>query len=325
MHSPKLSRILTLLLCFVFLPSIVSAKGLGLSPHRAQFAAPSFEQAPADETTSPVLAGKKNIGRAVMFSLVIPGTGQFYSGSWLRALPWLAVEVAGWALFSKYHADGNDKTDEFEKYAGDWPGNSSARNGNFNFDAYMMREYQVAANDLFAPVQYEGDYADWVDLDWVDRSPHLPAPYTHDITTNDRQQYYEMIGKYYEQFGYGWNDTYDPAGVNGGSTEHIWGPAFGNDIPATVAYDGTSSFFFHYRDMRGDANSLLEKGNTMMEIVLVNHVLSALDAAFAARSFNRKLEAANLGSMDLKYDIKHTREGDALRTLTLSIPLPAIR
>ncbi len=48
---------------------------------------------------------------------------------------------------------------------------------------------------------------------------------------------------------------------------------FGGDDVATVKYDGQSAMFYPYRDMRGEANDLLEKGNTMMEIVLVNHVL----------------------------------------------------
>ncbi|MBK8130392.1 MAG: hypothetical protein IPK53_16315 [bacterium] len=77
--------------------------------------------------------------------------------------------------------------------------------------------------------------------------------------------------------------------------------------------------------MRGEANDLLEKGNTMMEIVLVNHVLSALDAAFAVRSHNRKLESAQMGSLDLKYDIKTNINGDLTRMLTLSVPLPTAR
>lgn len=326
MHSPNLNRILAIVLLCVLLPALATAKGLGLSPHRAQFAAPSFEQAPADETTAPSLTGKKNIGRAVMFSLVVPGTGQIYAGSWLRALPWLAIEVAGWAMFSTYHAQGNDKTSEFEAYAGphqEWNDNVT---GNFELDAYLLREYQVAVNETWSSNPYVGDLATWVDETWEERTAHLPAPYTHDISTSDVQQYYEMIGKYYEQFGYGWTDTYDPSvNLTSGTTEHIWGAGFGNDDPATVKFDGQSTMFYLYRDMRGEANDLLEKSNTMMEIVLVNHVLSALDAAFAARSYNRKLEAATLGSMDLRYDIQTDRYGDQTRSLTLSVPLPALR
>ncbi|MBK6910024.1 MAG: hypothetical protein IPH10_03700 [bacterium] len=324
MQFSSWTRLLLIMAC-LSLPALSAAKGLGLSPHRAQFASPSFEQTAADETATPMTPGKKNIGRAVMFSLIVPGTGQLYGGSWLRALPWFAVEVAGWALFAQYHGQGNDKTDEFESYAGPWKNNVRTA-GNFNYDVYMFREYQVAANEVFARVKYEGDLSEWRDLSWDERTEHLPAPYTHDINTLDVQQYYEMIGKYFEQFGYGWNDAYDSqADISIGSQDHIWGAGFGGDDAATVSYDGTSAMFLTYRDMRGEANDLLEKGNTMMEIVLVNHVLSALDAAFAVRSHNRKLESAQMGSLDLKYDIKTNINGDLTRMLTLSVPLPTAR
>ncbi|NUO18155.1 hypothetical protein HUU59_01720 [bacterium] len=322
MRSPHVYRIIVALTVLSMIPITGFAGDFGVSPHRAQFAAPDFGQAPAEETSPPDLGGKKNVGRAVMFSLIVPGTGQLYSGSWLRALPWFAVEIAGWALFSQYHAKGTDKTDEFEAFAGPWKNNDPS-NGNFNYDAYMVREYQVASNETFAPVQYEGSFEDWLTLEWEDRSSHLPAPYTHDIQTGDRQQYYEMIGKYFEQFGFGWIDTYDRSvPLNGSTPENIW--SVGGDDIATVKYDGQSQLFFTYRDMRGEANDLLEKGNTMMELVLVNHVLSALDAAFAARSYNRKQESAGLGSMDLNYRIRADREGDLTRSLTLSMPLPRL-
>jgi hypothetical protein len=227
MHSSKLNRILILLICLGLVPAFASAEGLKFSPHRAQFAAPSSDQASADETaTSPQLSGKKNIGRAAMFSLVIPGTGQLYTGSWLRAVPWFAIEVAGWALFSQYNAQGNDKTDEFEQYAGPWQ-NTDPGAGNFNMDAYLMREYQVATSTQATLDPYQGDYPTWRDLKWADRNQHLPAPFTHDILTVDRQQYYEMIGKYYDQFGFGWNDTYETGAVAPGGGDFIWGPGRG--------------------------------------------------------------------------------------------------
>ena len=80
MHSPNLNRVLAIVLLCALLPSLATAKGLGLSPHRAQFAAPSFEQAPADETTAPSLTGKKNIA--------------MWFWATLRSFPkgWLALE-----------------------------------------------------------------------------------------------------------------------------------------------------------------------------------------------------------------------------------------
>jgi hypothetical protein len=128
-----------------------------------------------------------------------------------------------------------------------------------------------------------------------------------------------MIGKYYTQFGYGWIDTYNYSGVINDDLGDIWSERSGDD-PATIGFDGQSAFFYQYRDMRGDANNSLEKANTMMEIVLANHVLSALDAAFAIRSYNKRLAEGPLGDMKLRYHYKPI-DGQLARMLTLSIPL----
>ena len=134
--------------------------------------------------------------------------------------------------------------------------------------------------------------ADWRTTDWDIRSTYLPAPFTHDVRTSDHQQYFEMIGKYLSQFGWGWQDTWS-AGASPDTptwlTDDPSTPELEGDRTNTVEFDGNSPMFFHYRDMRGRANDLLDKGNAAMEVVLVNHVLSALDAAFAERNYNKQL------------------------------------
>jgi hypothetical protein len=297
-----------------------SAASLPLSPYRAQLMDGSVSgQAPAEETVVPDQSGKKSIGKGVMFSLVIPGTGQLYAGSWLRALPWLAIEATGWAMFANYHAKGQDKTDEFEAFAG-----PKGKPNHFSYKAYMLREYLVAINSNYNTEPYVGQLSDWMSETWAERQRYLPPPYGHDINTADVQQYFEMIGKYFSQFGYGWRDTFDPATLDTNSTDANYAPwhdeANGyTDDPATIGFDGQSPWFFNYRDMRGDANDLLDKGNTMMEIVLVNHVISALDAAFAIRQHNRRVEN-RVGALELNYNIKSINGGNA-RFLTATLPL----
>lgn len=303
-------------------PDIASADTWSFSPYRAQLAAEDdanqqIEDAPITDANQPA---KKNVGRGVMFSLVIPGAGQLYSGSWLRAVPWFAVEVAAWVFFSSYNADGNDKTDEFEAYAGPHR-NTDPEAGHFNYDAYMLREYQIATNPSLNEQQtaYTFGFDAWKSESWDERGSYLPPPYGHNINTLDIQQYYEMIGKYDTQFGYGWIDTYSLTGPINGDNGDIWSQTSGDD-PATIGFDGNSPFFYIYRDMRGDANKSLENANVMMEIVLANHVLSALDAAFAIRSFNRRLDKNALGDLRFHYDAKEY-DGQTARMLTLSFPL----
>jgi hypothetical protein len=308
-----------LLLMSAVWPRVTAAAEWNYSPYRAQFAAdqPSNGQTGEESpTTPPVVSAKKSIGKGVMFSLVIPGAGQLYSGQWWRSIPWFAIEVGGWAMFAKYHGDGQDKTREFEAYAGprDAP-------NHFNVNAYLLREYQIASSQQYNAAPYTGTLSDWRLLDWSVRQDFLAnaTGYGHDVMTDDQQQYYEMIGKYIVQFGYGWQDTYSSdADINDPNAGNIW--VLSGDDPTTAIFDGTSAMFFHYRDMRGKANDLLNKGNVAMEVVLVNHILSALDAAFAVRAYNKHLEKVGLGDLKFRYDIKNLG-GDQARFLTASLAL----
>ena len=214
------------------------------------------------------VSGKKNIGRALMFSMVIPGAGQLYAGPWWRALPWIAIEAAGWGVFATYNKKGNDKTDEFRAFA----------------DVHFSRARYQAVEDSLEEVL-----------------GRLPDNFTHELPLTNTQQYYEMIGKYIMQFGFGWDD------------------ATGDD-DLTEFFDGTTANFIYYADMRGEANDLLNTANIGMEVVLVNHIISALEAAFLVRQHNKRIEsAADLGH-HLFYERKQI-DGADTRMLTLRIPL----
>lgn len=312
------------LLLLVISPKTGEAASWSYATHRVQMAQDPTPDQPVDEATIPAAAiGKKNVGKGAMFSLIIPGAGQLYSGSWLRAVPWFAVEVVGWAFFAKYHGDGKDKTTEFEKYAGPRRvGPSQVQSGYFNVNAYLLREYQIASNTQYNTTPYTGTLAEWSSMEWDERQEYFQdvQGYTHDVLTGDIQQYFEMVGKYINQFGYGWIDTYtEGADVFNQDIGDIWSARSGDD-PSTVNFDGDSPMFYTYRDMRGEANKLLDKGNIAMEVVLINHVLSALDAAFAVRRYNKHLEQSPLGGLKLRYDAKKI-DGELARFMTLSVPL----
>lgn len=232
-----------------------------------------------EDTGTAGIPGKKNIGRGLLFSLILPGTGQLYATPWWRALPWFAIEAAGWTVFAIYQKKGNDKTDEFENFA----------------DVHFSRNlYQAAEDSIWNELgaQYNED-----------GTRKLPDNFTHTLPSTNTQQYYEMIGKYLSQFGYGWDDATGD-----------------NPDGYTYAFDGTTANFFFYRDMRGEANDLLNTANVGMEAVLVNHILSALDAAFMVRQHNRRVDRAGGISQYLIYERKQIHGADT-RLLTLRIPL----
>jgi hypothetical protein len=92
--------------------------------------------------------------------------------------------------------------------------------------------------------------------------------FSHRLPSSKTQQYYEMIGKYPHQFGAAWSDA---------SFDMIYSG------PDNITVNNN-----FYMDMREQANRLYEKAQYGLMVALVNHVISAIDAGFTARSFNRE-------------------------------------
>ena len=203
---------------------------------------------------------KKNPGKALMLSAIFPGAGELYAGATLRSALFFAIEVGCWYGAVSYAQRGNDKTDEFEAFADD----------HWRESIYRTLEYQ-AAIDENARKGYQGTENDWNTLTWSEKIDYLPGNFTHELPDEREQQYYENVGKYLTQFGFGWDDE---SGDNP-NTQYLW--------------DGTSPRANLYVDMRYDANNLLDASSTFFSIIMVNHVVSALDAGFVVRNNNRKL------------------------------------
>ena len=82
---------------------------------------------------------------------------------------------------------------------------------------------------------------------------------------------YELIGKY-DQFISGWSDVRDSLGnaVQSGEIDSV--ENFHSEL--RIAYE----------DRRNDSNKHLKRATNIAGLILVNHVLSAIDAARAARA-----------------------------------------
>ncbi|MBK8130852.1 MAG: hypothetical protein IPK53_18740 [bacterium] len=126
----------------------------------------------------------------------------------------------------------------------------------FVWDAYMLREYQVASNPNLPRehgVPYQGTLEQWKNTSWTTRRSFLVPPYDHNVTTTSPEAYYYMIGTYAEQFGYGWVDTYDPEANLWDSAVRPWlHPADSTllpDNPGTIGFDGGLGDMAEYRAM----------------------------------------------------------------------------
>lgn len=115
----------------------------------------------------------KSIKRAFVYSLVLPGAGEFYANSKIKAVLFFGVDVACWSLYFSYHKKGKNKENEYIDFA------------DMNWD--------------------ENEYRTW----WAQLDSIQKQKYSHTLPDKHDQQYYEMIGKY-RQFAFAW-DGFDPS------------------------------------------------------------------------------------------------------------------
>jgi hypothetical protein len=229
----------------------------------------------------------KSVFKAVLFSAIVPGAGQIYNQSYWKAAAFLAIEAAAWAVNISYNKKGNDKDAEFKRYADqNW--------SEYRYWSYV--NYQVDIDEVtfpgYDPIPYDEDgmiiddeYGErtWYlidegsyDADAIaylrEKEGQFPtgSGFTHHLPETKTQQYYEMIGKYPRQFGNAWYDadfnTYYQDFGQGKITPM-------NDLYAT---------------MRDDANQYYKTAGYGTMVILVNHLISALDAGFTAKKINRQ-------------------------------------
>ena len=119
----------------------------------------------------------------------------------------------------------------------------------------------------------------WSALNTMEDSIGLFAPlggngYTHRLPNYSTQQYYELIGKYPE-FSRGWDDM-DPND---------------NIVSSNLPLRNKSQRFIDYQLARARANHQYDVAAGWLDVVMINHVLSALDAFWSASKYNKTLHA----------------------------------
>jgi hypothetical protein len=210
---------------------------------------------------------------AGLFSAVIPGAGQFYTRNYLKGSLFLGAEVLLWVLYTTYEKKGDDKTNFFQNYADEnWSVVRYAAWINANFG-------QAIAINNADPNLLSWERVHWDELNTVEEAiagdlTIQPTGFTHKLAPHGDQQYYEMIGKY-SQFGGGWGDA-------------SWFTKA--DVLANNGIGNVSPQFLAYSKMRGDANDFYNIASTVSYVVVANHVLSALEAAWNASKLNHRIK-----------------------------------
>jgi len=175
----------------------------------------------------------------LLYSAIVPGTGELSMGYEKRGVVLMAVEVAAWAGYFYNHEEGLDKRADYESFADAhwdvqrWP--------DWHFDVYptftgwtpeqMDEQGQSTSGNGSWP-----GYSPWVSKE------------------DDRQHYYENIGKY-DWYISGWSD-YDP------------------DLAPhnTELRDA-------YRAMRKESNDQLDTANQFIYLSLATRVFSLIETS----------------------------------------------
>lgn len=206
---------------------------------------------------------KKSPIKAALFSLAVPGAGQFYNGNFLLSVVFIVAEAALITTAVIYNNKGNKQTDYFQNYA----------DQHWSVKAYA----QWTLNNLpsLNPSLNAGNYhvidnngnVVWSELNRLEMDIGGDGGYSHILPPHGEQQYYEEIGKY-NQFSSGWDD--------------FTGDNFLNISP----------HYIYYSDQRGEANNLYRVSTRAVSALYINHVLSALEAAWGASRFNKNLSVS---------------------------------
>lgn len=221
------------------------------------------------------LPGYKSPLKAALFSAVLPGAGQTYTERYWQGLAFFGAEVGLWVVYAVYQSRADRQTNDFQNYAdAHW---SVVRYADWISQYASQLAPGVNVNTSGLVPNRNADLPPWQQVNWTainqaeDQIMTVTGNgFTHNLPERPEQQYYELVGKY-PQFLSGWDD----AGALG---------------PQDVIDSNVSPEFLGYRDMRGKANSLYAVASTATYVLVANHVLSALEAAWSAAVKNSNLK-----------------------------------
>ena len=214
---------------------------------------PSFLLDEMPTKKSPALAG--------LMSAIIPGSGEFYVGEYVKSAIFFAVEVALITTAVIYDNKGDDMTAEFEAFADEhWSA--------VDYSQYIMDHWQELglSEQCLIDINSNPNLQPWERVNWNDLNhcERMISVFSHQLPQHGEQQYYELIGKY-KQYSSGWDE------FNGSS------------------YGEVPKIMQDYAQMRGDANSAYNVASKAVVGIYINHLLSAIDAVWSAANYNENL------------------------------------
>lgn len=238
----------------------------------------------------------KSVGRSLLYSAMVPGAGQLYAGSRGRAAFFFVLEVVGWGTYFNWKAKGSDIEDEFRARADTtwspsryltWRTSTIARNSSITHALPCSTFVQAGiAASMSVPESLKG----------------CAGP--------EVQQYYELIGKY-DQFVAGWKDV----------TDQNLSPVQPTEVDSAENFHSKNRL--SYEDRRDNSNRYLKRASTLGGLILVNHIISAIDAARVAK---KRRDGEGEARIAARTRVVFTlREDSAGRTLPMLVAYRPLR
>ena len=255
------------------LPSILSEEG------QAFLVGLRAVEGDADPEPAPRTQARKGKSskRAFLLSALVPGLGEWYAGSKKRGLVFLGAEAALVGLWAVWTGKGNDLEEEFRAVADEhwdpeeyiaWRTSTISNNSSITHALPCSSE----VHGYIVEARREGKLQAGEKLSELDRSAVFGG-----CASSQIQQYYELIGKY-DQFVAGWKEDLKRVRSDG---------SIGNPVEWTEV-DSVENFHserrLRYEDQRDESNRFLKRASTISGVILINHVISAIDAARVARA-----------------------------------------
>jgi hypothetical protein len=284
------------------------ARQVSVEPGPAELRALILSQAAMGQERGQV---SRSPGIPFLASAVLPGAGQWINGQRVKALVAVSLEAAIITGYVVTRQNGLQAEDDFRVFAHD--GWSPTRYASWLNDYREYLNDELGASITAPPVQL----VQGVDLTrpsaWsaaeralvqqmfnqitaIERQafhPETGAVFSHQLPDFGDQQYYELIGKYF-QFAPGWEDYPAWRGADDGFL-----PAIDPELTgANGSKPNVSATFYRYARDHADAQDLLRQASRISLLLVFNHLIAGIDAAVSAKLNNDRLST----SMGLAFD-----------------------